>query len=299
MLNLHQQLANMALTMAQHVGRARQFLRTDIYYNLILYPLVSRKQHQLLARCRPCQSHTYTAFNRSPGQLEALIGPVLDFIARGSGSPAQAPLQINVMAGSIGAEAYTLASTLLSLRPDIDFHIHCSDLNEATVTRGLEGIYSADEVMAGQLPERFFRNTFDRVDGFYRVKSAIRKRVTFFKADIITDPLANLYPPGDILFLQNVLFHLEYNAAHRAFNNALSTGKTHHALFIDGMSLDMRVELTHRHQLVPLDYKIRAIHQHARRHVPEDWWNYYFGAEPYLFFKPERQRRYSTIFFRP
>ena len=294
MFNL-QQLA----TMAQYVGRARDFLRTDIYYNLILYPLVSRKQRKLLAECRPNQSHTYTSFNRSPGQLEALIGPVLNFITQGAHSPGQTPLQINVMAGSIGAEAYTLASTLLNLRPDVDFHIHCSDLHEQTVARSIAGVYSADEVLAGQLPERFFRNTFERVDGFYRVKSAIRKRVTFFKADIVTDPLAKLYPPGDIIFLQNVLFHLDCGAAYRAFNNALSTCKTHYAVFIDGMSLDMRVDLTHRHQLVPLDYKIRDIHQHARRHVPEDWWNYYFGAEPYLFFKPDRQRRYSTIFLTP
>jgi len=294
MFNL-QQLA----TMAQYVGRARDFLRTDIYYNLILYPLVSRKQRKLLAECRPNQSHTYTSFNRSPGQLEALIGPVLNFITQGAHSPGQTQLQINVMAGSIGAEAYTLASTLLNLRPDVDFHIHCSDLHEQTVARSIDGVYSADEVLAGQLPERFFRNTFERVDGFYRVKSAIRKRVTFFKADIVTDPLAKLYPPGDIIFLQNVLFHLDCGAAYRAFNNALSTCKTHYAVFIDGMSLDMRVDLTHRHQLVPLDYKIRDIHQHARRHVPEDWWNYYFGAEPYLFFKPDRQRRYSTIFLTP
>jgi len=125
MFNL-QQLA----TMAQYVGRARDFLRTDIYYNLILYPLVSRKQRKLLAECRPNQSHTYTSFNRSPGQLEALIGPVLNFITQGAHSPGQTPLQINVMAGSIGAEAYTLASTLLTLRPDVDFHIHCSDLHE-------------------------------------------------------------------------------------------------------------------------------------------------------------------------
>ncbi|WP_320823902.1 CheR family methyltransferase [Reinekea sp.] len=278
------------------IDRGRRFLRDEIYYNLILYPIVIRKQRKLLAGCRPSQSHTYTAFNRSPGQMEALIGPVLDFIAKAANGPSQTPLQINVMAGSIGAEAYTLASTLLSLRPDIDFHIHCSDLHDETVARSIEGIYSADDVRATQLPERFFSTTFDRIDGFYRVKPAIRKRVTFFKADIVTDPLAQLYPPGDILFLQNVLFHLDCHAAHRAFINVLSAGKTHHALFIDGMSLDMRVNLTRQHQLVPLEYKIRAIHQHARRHVPEDWWNYYFGAEPYLFFKPDRKRRYSTIF---
>lgn len=224
------------------------------------------------------------------------MGPVLEFIANRADGSSQKPLQINVMAGSIGAEAYTLASTLLSLRPDIDFHIHCSDLHHDTVRRSNEGIYSADEVLATQLPERFFRTTFDRDEGFYRVKPAIRKRVTFFQADIVTDPLAQLYPPGDILFVQNVLFHLDCSAAHQAFSNALSTAKTHHALFIDGMSLDMRVDLTRQHQLVPLEYKIRAIHQHARRHVPEDWWNYYFGAEPYLFFKAHRKRRYSTIF---
>ncbi|WP_320821971.1 CheR family methyltransferase [Reinekea sp.] len=246
--------------------------------------------------CRPSQNHTYTAFNRSPGQMEALIGPVLRFISRAADGPRQTPLQINVMAGSIGAEAYTLASTLLSLRPNIDFQIHCSDLHDENVARCYEGIYSAEEVLATGLPERFFRTTFERENGFYRVKPAIRKRVTFFKADIVTDPLAQLYPPGDILFVQNVLFHLDCSAAHRAFTNALSTAKTHHALFIDGMSLDMRVDLTRQHQLMPLEYKIRAIHQHARRHVPEDWWNYYFGAEPYLFFKADRKRRYSTIF---
>ena len=85
--------------------------------------------------------------------------------------------------------------------------------------------------------------------------------------------------------------------ARRAFAQVLAVLRPGGVLFIDGMELDMRVELTRRAGLRPLDYRVREIYQYSRRHTPENWWDIYYGNEPYSPLATERLRRYATIFF--
>ena len=63
--------------------------------------------------------------------------------------------------------------------------------------------------------------------------------------------------------------------------------------------LGLRSELTARAGLRPLPTDARQIYEETRVHTPRDWWNYYWGMEPYTPFHPDRERRYATIFLRP
>jgi hypothetical protein len=60
----------------------------------------------------------------------------------------------------------------------------------------------------------------------------------------------------------------------------------------------LRVELSKAHGLSPLTHDLRRIYSETRVHTPSDWWNYYWGSEPYFPFRADKERRYATIFLR-
>ena len=280
---------------SKKLGLEQRISLSQLFYNFLYYPIACIKKRQAERDIPKSDSHTYTAFYRSPGQLDLLVGAVAEYLGVGKNSQNRS-LIINVVAGSSGAEAYSMASVLLAKFPDLDFEIFSSDLHDATVAKGKAGVYAADEINKLEIPEEFINNTFDFDGKAYRVKDHIRRKVRFFKANIIADDLGQIYPKGDIICIQNVLFHLADLAAYQAFTNTLATAKEKSVIFMDGMSLSMRLRLVRQHKLVPFTENLKQIHEEARRHIPRDWWNYYYGLEPYLFFIPNKSKRYGTVF---
>ncbi len=272
---------------------AYRFVKNDLLLGMALIPYGRARQRALLNRADRSDSHIYTSFYRSPLQLEALVGPVLaHFERRGIASPS-----ILLFAGSIGAEAYTIASELKFRRPELSLHIRASDLHAHTVERAHDASYSRQEIhQSTTVPDAFLERTFDRVGDRYVVKPEIRAMVSFEQADLLSPRLADQFAPADIVFAQNVLFHMPPPLARKAFAAIARLLRPDSVLFIDGMELDMRVDLAATHQLIPLDYKVKAIYEYSRQHIPTRWWRYYYGNEPYVPFAKNRLARYSTIF---
>jgi len=285
-----------ALRLSSLARKLYKFAKNDVLIGLLLIPYGRMRQRSLRKRSNRSDSHTYTSFYRSPLQLEALMGPVLShFERRGITSPT-----ILLFAGSNGAEAYTIASELTARRPDLDFHIRASDLHEHTVRHAEEASYTLDEITQGlTVPDEFLQRTFDVIDGRYVVKPEIRGRVSFEQADLLAPNFSDQFVPADIVFVQNVLFHMPPAMARQAFAAVLRLLKPGSVLFIEGMELDMREELTRAAGLSPLDYKIKAIYNYSRQHIPTLWWRYYFGNEPYFGLARNKYARYSTIFTVP
>ncbi|MHC4569046.1 MAG: CheR family methyltransferase [Planctomycetota bacterium] len=274
----------------------RLFFRKGILCDVLMYPYARLAHRRVLSSGRRSQSHIYTSFHRSPHQLEALTSHVIPFIGRGM-PPRN--LSINVVACSTGAEPYTVTSELIAKFPELDFNVWASDLHEDTVARAKAAHYTSAEVFLNDdIPDEFVIRTFDRAGDYHVVKPEIRERVSFTRANLLDPTLATRFEPADIVFAQNVFFHLDPADAVIAFDNMLGLLKDRSALFIDGMELDMKEWMTTKAGLTPLGYKCREIYSHARRHSPARWWKYYYGAEPYLVFRRGRQRRYGTIFLR-
>lgn len=273
-----------------------RFVKNDLLFGLALVPYGRARQRALRRRAERSDSHTYTSFYRSPLQLEALTGPVLSQLeARGVREPS-----ILVFGGSNGAEAYTLASELLFRFPERTITIRASDLHAETVDHARRATYSLEEISKNlKVPEEFMARTFDRAADQYVVKPAVRARVSFEQADLLDPLLPTRYQPADIVFAQNVLFHLPPPLARQAFAAIARFLKPGSVLFLEGMELDMRVDLTQRAGLIPLDYKVREIYEHSRAHIPLRWWNYYFGNEPWFPFADQPRARYATIFTVP
>lgn len=277
--------------------RGRRILRSKLYYGLLYGVLLrsrAKARHRAcVARAERSDSHTYTSFYRSPPQLAALTGPVVDHVT----ASATTEVSILILAGSNGAEAYTIASELIARRPDLAFSIVATDLHEETVAQGAAATYTMDEITQDQhVPVDFIDRTFDQVGDRYTVKEHIRSRVTFARADLLDPSLNERFDRADIVVAQNVLFHMPPELARRAFENIVGFLKPDAVLLLEGMELDMRVELTRAAGLTPLPFKVKQIYQYSRRHIPENWWDYYYGNEPYFPLARDRSRRYGTIF---
>jgi chemotaxis methyl-accepting protein methylase len=274
-----------------------RFLKHRVLYGTLLYPYGMMRHRALLRSASRSQNHTYTCFFRSPAQLEALTGPVLEFVL--GTPPGGRRLQILQFACSNGAEAYTMASALLQAHPTLEFSIVASDLHQEMVEKAIAARYSRDEVFHSEyMTDALARATFDRDDDGYHVKPAIRGRVAFRQANLLDPELARQFDAADIVVAQNVLFHLDQTSALAAFDNILRFLKPRSALLIEGMDLDMKESLTRTHRLQPLRYKCREIYEQARIHIPLAWWRYYYGMEPYSILRRDRFRRYASVFTR-
>lgn len=273
-----------------------QWVRTELYYGVVLRPSLRARHRKLLQAAVRRDSHTYTAFHRSPAQLDALVHPVIDHVRRTNGGR----LRILVFAGSNGAEAYTFASQLLHLRPDVEVSLAASDLHQAMVDKAISATYSLGEITQGlDVPKEFIARTFDRDGERYVVKPALRQMTSFEQADLLDPTLLQRFGVADIVAAQNVLFHLPPGLAREVFARVLTHVRPGGVLMLDGMELDMRVELTRAAGLVPMDYRLQEIYEYSRRHIPENWWDLYYGNEPYSRFARHRRHRYGTLFLKP
>ena len=278
------------------LGFLCHFSQKRILCDVLVHPYARLAHRRVLRSARRSQSHIYTSFCRSPSQLEALASHVVPFVARGA-SPRT--LLINVLACSTGAEAYTVASALMATFPRLDFRVCASDLHEETVAKAKAACCASDEVFLNdEICGEFIARTFDHAGDNLIVKRKIREKVSFTRANLLDRNLVARFDPADIVFAQNVLFHLEPDDAVNAFDNLLRLAKVISALFIDGMELDMKEQLTAKAGLEPLAYRCREIYSYARKHIPARWWRHYHGVEPYSVFRIGRRRRYSTIFLR-
>jgi len=274
-----------------------RFANVEVLHGTLLYPYGRMRHKALLSSASRSQSHTYTVFYRVPAQLETLTGAVMDFLYRDRRAGER--LIINLFACSSGAEAYTVASMLRQSFPQLDFRIYASDLHQEMVDKASAARYSRNEVLhSDDITDAFIQSTFDTDGDFFVVKPEVKAHVVFTQANLLDPDLVKQFQPADIVFVQNVLFHLDPVSARKAFENVTQFLKPKSALFIDGADLDLKVELTRAANLRPLEAAHREIYQQTRKHIGAAWWRYYYGAEPYSVFRRDRVRRYSTIYLK-
>jgi len=236
---------------------------------------------------------TFTRFMRVPTQFEALTDSVLPGVFAHQTSEA---LRIVVMGCSNGAEAFSIASVLSRKYPSLDFAIDAYDLSDAMIAQAKSGRFPRDQVDTMHPPTNdFVASTFDADDEAYIVKPAIARRVSFGVADLFDDSVIQRIGAADIVFAQNVLINFPRPRARQAFQQILQLLKPRAALFIDGMDIDLREELTRAAGLHPLDYKIRQIHDDARVIRGDVWPWVYWGLEPFAERRNWRER-YATIY---
>jgi len=266
----------------------RFIIKTDTYRSF---------RHNITLFVSERKNATFTLFLRLPTQFDALSGPVINFLL----SDGRANnLTITVLGCSNGAEAYSVASILKNRHPDIEFSIHGYDIVKEMIDKAQSACYaSTEEVFNNKMiTASFINNTFNIEKHFYKIKPEIAEHVYFDVADALDPNLKNIIGTSDIVYAQNFFFHMKPKMAKKAFHNICSLLNSKAVLFVDGMDLGIRQNLSRINNLVPLEFKIEEIHNEARIGRTDAWPFTYWGLEPFLTFRREWQRRYSTIFIK-
>jgi len=244
----------------------------------------------------PRRNAHFTQFLRLPTQYEALAGPVMDFLLS---DRIERPLKITVLGCSNGAEVYSIASVLHMSAPAVQIDIGGYDIVGEAIEKAKRAEYESQKIFNNNtITQAFVNETFTRKESLYNVKADIAANVHFDVGDVLDPALKEVAGASDIVYAQNVLVHLKPSMAIKAFRNIHSLLKPRAALFIDGMDLGMKVKLTRRYRLIPLEYEIEKIHNEARKTRGYAWPYMYWGLEPYVTSRRNSVRRYATIFYK-
>ena len=260
---------------------------------------LKRLKFRLLVRFKPRKNRVYTQFFRFPNQYKALEDKVLPRLRSPDAGPTAAPLDIIMFGCSTGAEAFSLASFLRDRFGALRFRIRAFDIVPEVIEQARRAIFSRDEVYQGPfVSEDLVAKTFEPIDTGFRVRPEIVETVTFATGNILDENLIRQLGQADLVFAQNMLFHLPPPKAREAFNRLVELLAPKSALFINGMDTDMRVALTKRHNLEPLDYLVEEIHEDARVNLGSSWASTYWGREPFSRKSKDWLRQFCTIYFR-
>lgn len=240
---------------------------------------------------------TVTRFIRIPDQYNALTGPVLDYLTIDKGPRT---LRVGVIGCSIGAETYSIASTLLARHPDLDLSVCGFDYNPEVLKRAHMARYSEEEVFANSaVDDEFVQQTFLRVDDQFEVMPRLRERVQFSFADATRSDLVNATGEFDVVFCQNVTINFKPRVARKMLVNVCKLLRPRAALFVEGVDLGVRERVTRSEGLIPMDYLIEEIHKRVEQDKGGPGWSWHFwGLEPLSKSHIDWKRRYSTIFLK-
>jgi chemotaxis methyl-accepting protein methylase len=263
-----------------------------------LWNALRHVKHKLVLRFAPRKNRVYTQFCRFPHQYQALLERVIPALRGDSVNADSPPLEIVMFACCSGAEAFSLSHVLQKHFPELRFSVKAFDIVEDVIERARTPVFSHDEIHQSPfITEALIAEIFDKESGSYRVKPSIAEPITFAVGDMLDDDFMDGLGSFDLVYAQNVLFHLPRPKARLAFGYLCRMLKSKGALFVNGMDTDMRVTLSKRHHLRPLDYLVEEIHDDARVDRGSGWASAYWGRQPFSRKTPQWLRKYCTIFY--
>jgi len=268
--------------------------------NSALWGALRHLKHQLVLRFAKRENRVYTQFYRFPNQYTALIERVMPALRPGAIDANTPPLDIVIFACCTGAEAFSLSYVLQKNFPGLRFRIRGYDLVEEAIAQARTGVYDLEDVRQGDfMNEQLIGELFDAPEGGkLRVKAALAAPVSFDTGNLLDGAFTGSLGKVDMVFAQNVLFHLPRPKARIAFGHIYDVLKPSGAMFVNGMDTDMRVSLTKKLEMQPLDFLVEEIHNDARVNRGGGWASAYWGRQPFSRRSSEWLRKHGTIFFR-
>jgi chemotaxis methyl-accepting protein methylase len=267
--------------------------------DLPLFRALKHLQYRLVLSLQPRTNHTYTQFYRFHHQYLVLTDRVLPHLLDDATPAASPRLEVVLFGCSTGAEPYSLSSVLLNRFPHIAFLIRAFDFVPEVVAQARLGLYTKEEVYKSPfITEQFIRDTFVIEGDQYRVQERVAAPVIFDVGNILDAGLFASLGKADLVFAQNMLFHLKPAMARVAFVSLAGLLKPRSALFVDGMDTQMRIDLTKQFNLAPVDFFIEEVHHDAFIDRGNRWASRYWGREPFSKDDPEWVRKYCTVYLR-
>jgi len=235
-----------------------------------------------------------TYFLRNRPELE-LIRRLLD-----SKSPGET-LRVAVLGCSTGAEAYSVAWTIRSARPDLRLVFYAVDISKPAVEFAKQGVYSLksseltdtkifDRMTASEMDE-----LFDQDGAVAAVKSWIKEGLNWCVADAGEEETLDVLGPQDIVVANNFLCHMEPREAERSLRNIARLVSPGGHLFVSGIDLDVRTKVALDLGWNPVEELLEEIHD-GDPSCKNYWPWHYAGLESLNKRRPDWRVRYAAAF---
>jgi chemotaxis protein methyltransferase CheR len=172
--------------------------------------LRSNEAEQELSHLIDAISTNHTFFFRENAHFEFLRHKAVPELAQRSRLARWPQLRVWSAACSSGEEPYSIAITLAECSPTWPWQIHATDISHRVLRKAASAIYDTESV--SRLPAPLLRGYFQRgiglQEGKYRVKTALRERLTFQHLNLLEgEP-----PPGEpfhVIFCRNVMIYFD------------------------------------------------------------------------------------------
>jgi SAM-dependent methyltransferase len=219
-----------------------------------------------------------TLFLRNRPELE-LIGRLLERMSHGS------TLRVTLLACSIGAEAYSVAWKIRSLRPDLNLVFNAVDISSPAVEFAEAGVYSikASELSNTNVCEAMspaeIDELFQRDGDVLTVKPWIKEGIKWQVGDAGDAKVAAALGPQDIVIANNFLCHMEPADAERCLRNIVRLVAPGGYLFVGGIDLDVRTKVAGDLGWEPIQELLEEVHD-GDSYLRRYWPSLYAGLEP-------------------
>jgi SAM-dependent methyltransferase/quercetin dioxygenase-like cupin family protein len=200
-----------------------------------------------------------TYFLRNRPELE-LIRRLLE-----SKSPGET-LRVAVLGCSTGAEAYSVAWSIRSARPDLRLILHAVDISKPAVEFAKQGVYSlrSSELTDTKIFDRMTMSEmdelFDRDGDVAAVKSWIKEGMEWCVADAGEPETLDVVGLQDMVVANNFLCHMDPREAERSLRNIAGLVSPGGHLFVSGIDLDVRTKVALESGWNPVQEMLEEIH---------------------------------------
>ena len=210
-------------------------------------------------------------------------------------------LRVAVLGCSTGAEAYSVAWTIRSARPDLKLILHAMDISKQAVEVGKCGVYSLKAPQLGNTDifERVTRaeieELFDRDRDTVTVKSSIKELIKWNVGDVGNAEVLDSLGPQDIVVANNFLCHMDDAEAERCLRNIARLVSPHGYLFVSGIDLDVRTKVADDLGWIPVQELLEEIHE-GDPCMTSLWPCHYGALEPLDKRRQDWRLRYAAAF---
>lgn len=248
-----------------------------------------------VARAQSVRAQAFsTYFLRNKPQLE-LIRRLLGNWAKGD------TLNVTVLGCSTGAEAYSVAWTIRSARPDLKFALHAVDISRQAVEFAQCGVYSlaAPEITNTRICDRMTSAEMEEIfqlDGdVATVKQWIKDGIDWHVGDAGDPDIVRTLGAQDIVVANNFLCHMGPSEAERCLRNIAQVVSSGGYLFVSGIDLDVRTKVASALGWQPLQELLEEIHD-GQPDMRDFWPFHYGGVEPLNKQRRDWRMRYAAAF---
>jgi len=261
-------------------------LRPILWYSTFLH---------MLARIYAVRGQAFsTFFLRNRPQLE-LIRRLLHRKPDGDA------LKVAVLGCSTGAEAYSVAWTIRSARPDLKLVLHAVDISKQAVEFAARGMYSltTPQLTNTSICERMtaveLEELFNRDGDVMTVKSWIADGINWHVGDAGESEILDVLGPQDMVVANNFLCHMDPPAAEKCLRNIARLVSPRGYLFVCGIDLNIRSKVASELGWNPLQDLIEEIHE-GDPGARSLWPFHYGGLEPLNKRRQDWEIRYASAF---